>query len=115
VAPADLAGMEIGNAKMLVGVSSSVRQDPEVIEAAKGGRHTRKLRDIVRAKYPDQLIEETHVLKVAFEMSAWENTVAPEIEAYRAENEDPGMSLAAVIEGMCIERRLTRSLEKGLA
>jgi hypothetical protein len=84
LAPEEIAGIEIGNASILAyEVSSpSVRRDPEVIEAAKSGRHSKKLRDVVMQKYPNQHLENIVEKKLVFSRSAWEKIEAA-YDAYR--------------------------------
>jgi len=98
--PEDIAGMEIGNASILAyDVSTSkVRRDPEVIEAAKSGRGTKKLRELVKAKYPEQKIEDVHEEKIRFPESAW-MVIEEAFQAYR-QFEDETISLASWIEWM---------------
>jgi hypothetical protein len=92
VAPEDIAGMELGNAKILAHEvsSSAVRRDPEVIAAAKSGRHTKTLRTLVMNKYPDQLLEDVIIRKLRFPVSAWERIEAA-YEAYRLVNGSASM------------------------
>jgi len=84
LAPEEIAGIEIGNASILAYEVSSpaVRRDPEVIQAAKSGRHSRKLRDVVMSKYPNQHLENIVEKKLVFSRSAWEKIEAA-YDAYR--------------------------------
>jgi hypothetical protein len=88
LSPEEIAGIEIGNASILAYEVSSpaVRRDPEVIQAAKSGRHTRKLRDVVMSKYPNQHLENIVEKKLVFSRSAWEKIEAA-YEAYRVVDE----------------------------
>jgi hypothetical protein len=90
-----IAGIEIGNATLLAQVSAAVRRDPEVIEAAKSGRHSKKLRDVVRKKYPDQHIEAIVEKKLHFTSSQWD-VIASAYENYALTND--GASLEQFFE-----------------
>lgn len=86
LSPQEIAGIEIGNAILLSQVSSSVRRDPEVIQAAKSGRSSNKLREIVRTKYPNQHVEAIVEKKLHFTTSQWEKIEAAH-EAYKLTDE----------------------------
>ena len=93
--PEQISGIEIGNAALLAHVSSSVRRDPEVIEAASGGRHSKKLRDVVRTKFPEQHIETIVEKKLHFTSSQWDK-IESAYESYQVV--DPSASLETFFE-----------------
>jgi hypothetical protein len=101
--PEDIAGMEIGNASILAyEVSSSkVRRDPDVIEAAKSHRHSRKLRDLVQTRYPEQHLEDVVEKKLKFTVSQWERIEAA-YDSYRTVDEKA--RLEDFIEWLCSEQ-----------
>lgn len=72
LSPEEISRIEIGNASLLAQVSSKVRRDPEVIEAARSGRHSKKLRATIRAKHPAQHIEDVVEKKLRFTSSQWD-------------------------------------------
>jgi hypothetical protein len=90
VRPEDIAGIEIGNASLLAQLSSGVRQDPEIIAAAKSGRESKKLRQAVRQRYPDQLVELIVEKKLRFTESQW-GAIEPKYEAYQLINPNAGL------------------------
>lgn len=94
----DISQIEIGNASILAYEvsTSNVRRDPEVLAAAKGARHSRALREIVKKKFPDQLMEDVHVEKLQWPTSAW-IVIEEAFAAYRA-FEDETISFSAWIE-----------------
>lgn len=103
LAPEEIAGIEIGNASILAYEVSSpaVRRDPEVIHAAKSGRHTKVLRETVMRKYPNQHLEDSVEKKLVFSRSQWEK-VESAFEAYRTVDEKA--RLEDFIEWLCSEK-----------
>jgi hypothetical protein len=114
ISVSDLEKMEPGNAGFLAGevCSSSVRRDPEVIQAAQASRETTKLREFVIGKHPGQAIEEQHAEHLYFPLSAWE-IIEAEVERTREEEDEPEMKLADVLENWANERREAREMAKG--
>ncbi len=100
--PEQIAGIEIGNASILAyEVSSpSVRRDPEVIEAARSGRHSKKLREVVMRKYPNQAIENVVERKLRFTRSQWE-VIDSAWDVFKIT--DPSASLETFIEYLVSE------------
>lgn len=101
--PKDIREMEIGNARLLAyEVSSSkVRRDPEVIAAAKSGRHTKALRETVKRKFPDQHLEDVVEKKLHFTSSQWDII---ELAFNNYLQTDPKASLEVFFEAICAER-----------
>jgi hypothetical protein len=108
-----LSMMQPGNAAVLIGVSSSVRRDPEIIKTAQIGRETRPLVKKVQEKYPEQLLEEWHEERLRWEESAW-LVISAEVEQFRKEQDDPNMPLTAVFEFWANERKMARQLAEGM-
>ena len=101
VAAEDIAQLEIGNAILLAQVSPSVRRDPEVLEAAKSGRHSKTLRETIKRKHPSQLIE--NVVERKFKFTESQAAIVEEaIEAHRTMN-NPSTSSEEIIEMLCAE------------
>jgi hypothetical protein len=101
VSPEDIAGMEIGNASILAyEVSSSkVRRDPEIVAAAKSHRHSKKLREVVKTKYPEQHLED--VVEKKFHFTASQAELFDEfLTCYRAMN-NPNAPAEEAIEELC--------------
>jgi hypothetical protein len=111
----DLEKMEPGNAGFLSGevCSSSVRRDPEVIQAAQASRETSKLREFVMGKHPSQHIEEKHEEHCYFPLSAWE-VIESEMEFTRIE-EGAEMTFVEIVEKWASEREEARRMVKGRA
>jgi hypothetical protein len=105
--PEQLTGIEIGNASLLAQVSAAVRKDPEVLAAAKSGRHSKKLRDVVKKKFPEQHIEDVTEKKFHFQESRWQ-IVYDAIMSCRDAYGAPAMSYEEALEAICSEFLLGR-------
>lgn len=98
--PEDIAGIEIGNAAVMAQLSSKIRLDPEIIEAAKDSRHTKKLRETIRRKYANQHVEMIVERKCRFEQSQWE-VIEPKFEAWQVAY--PNGRFEEFVEFLCSE------------
>lgn len=95
----ELSRIPLGSAKVLAGVSSTVRRNPKVKSAAI--KEPKKFREYIRDHHPDQHIEGIVERKLKFTTSQWERVEAC-YEAYLLTDE--GASLETFIEWLCSEQ-----------
>jgi hypothetical protein len=91
-------------------VPPAVRKDPRAREAS-----TKKQKEAVeqlQRDFPLHAFEAEQEITLHFEKSAWEETIAPEVEIFRQENDAPKMRLEDVIEGVFAERRMARQMSE---
>jgi len=107
VATEELRQIEIGNAVLLTQLSSGVRRDPEVLEAAKDSRNSGKLREVVHRKFKDQHIEMQVEKKCRWDESAWA-VIWEEVKLTRDEENDENLSFSSIVELWASERKQAR-------
>lgn len=90
---ADLAQISLGSAGVLRQLSSKIRRDPEVIEAAQ--KPPKEFRESLRASHPDQHVEPIVTVKLHFPMSLW-LAISERFEIFQIT--DPSATLTTFIE-----------------
>lgn len=96
----ELAQIDLDSTTTLRKLSSAVRRDPKVREAAK--KKPRELRQVVIETHPEQHIEDVVEKTFKFESSAWD-IIEQAFEKWREEQENPNVGMATFFEWLVSE------------
>ena len=89
----DLAQMPLGSAGVLKQLSSNLRRDPKVREAAK--KTPKEFREALRETHPEQALEDIVTVKLNFPISLW-RVISARFEIYQLT--DPTATLIDFVE-----------------